>query len=55
MAKQIKPTEGELEILHVLWGKRSATVREVHEELQKTKGSGEPEPCSNAQTRKTIV
>jgi len=40
MSKQMKPTEGELEILQVLWAKQSATVREVHEELQKTKGSG---------------
>ena len=40
MSKQTKPTEGELEILQVLWAKKSATVREVHEEIQKTKGSG---------------
>ncbi|MFT3679704.1 MAG: BlaI/MecI/CopY family transcriptional regulator [Ferruginibacter sp.] len=35
-----KPTEGELEILQVLWQKRSATVREVHEEIIKTKDAG---------------
>lgn len=28
-----KPTEGELELLRVLWGRGSATVREVHEEV----------------------
>lgn len=29
----IKPTESELEILQVLWGKGNCTVREVHEAL----------------------
>lgn len=38
--KPIKPTEGELEILQVLWDKGSATVREVHEELLKNKEAG---------------
>lgn len=38
--KNNKPTESELEILQVLWDKRSATVREVHEELLKTKDAG---------------
>lgn len=38
--KQIKPTEGELEILQVLWDKGSATVRDVHEELSRFKESG---------------
>jgi BlaI family transcriptional regulator, penicillinase repressor len=38
--KQLKPTEGELEILQVLWNEKSATVRQVHEELNKTKESG---------------
>lgn len=38
--KIIKPTESELEILQVLWAKNSATVREVHEELLKTKDAG---------------
>jgi predicted transcriptional regulator len=40
MAKQIKPTESELEILQVLWDKGQATVREVHEELAAIKDSG---------------
>lgn len=35
----IKPTEGEMEILQVLWQKGTATVREVHEALNK-KDSG---------------
>ena len=35
-----KPTEGELEILAVLWDKHSATVRDVHEELIKSKEAG---------------
>lgn len=35
----IKPTEGELEILQVLWQKGQCTVREVHEALAK-KDSG---------------
>jgi len=35
----IKPTEGELEILKVLWQKGLCTVREVHEALDK-KDSG---------------
>ena len=35
----IKPTEGEMEILQVLWQKGVATVREVHEALNK-KDSG---------------
>ena len=39
-AKTIKPTESELEILQVLWEKDKASVREVHEELLKTKDSG---------------
>lgn len=38
--KPIKPTESELEILQVLWDKNQASVREVHEELLKTKESG---------------
>ena len=40
MAKQLKPTEGELEILQVLWQKGSATVREVHETILQTKEAG---------------
>src|ERR1700712_41265 len=38
--KTIKPTESELEILQVLWDRKQATVRTVHEELSKTKDSG---------------
>jgi BlaI family transcriptional regulator, penicillinase repressor len=38
--KLIKPTESELEILQILWEKGLATVREVHEELSKTKEAG---------------
>ncbi|HLZ85615.1 MAG TPA: BlaI/MecI/CopY family transcriptional regulator [Puia sp.] len=38
--KTIKPTESELEILQVLWEKDTASVREVHEELLKTKDAG---------------
>ncbi len=38
--KQVKPTESELEILRVLWQRGEATVREVHEELSKTKDAG---------------
>jgi BlaI family transcriptional regulator, penicillinase repressor len=36
----IKPTESELEILQVLWQKKQATVREIHDELSKTKDAG---------------
>ncbi len=38
--KTIKPTESELEILQILWKKRNASVREVHEELLQTKEAG---------------
>jgi BlaI family transcriptional regulator, penicillinase repressor len=38
--KMVKPTESELEILQILWSKGLATVREVHEELAKTKDAG---------------
>lgn len=38
--KYIKPTESELEILQVLWNKGIASVRDVHEELSKTKDAG---------------
>ncbi|MBC6109514.1 BlaI/MecI/CopY family transcriptional regulator [Pedobacter fastidiosus] len=38
-SSNIKPTEGEMEILQVLWQKGIATVREVHETLNK-KDSG---------------
>ncbi|RDC54210.1 BlaI/MecI/CopY family transcriptional regulator [Pedobacter chinensis] len=39
ISSNIKPTEGEMEILQVLWQKGQATVREVHEALNK-KDSG---------------
>lgn len=39
-SKTIKPTESELEILQTLWSKGMATVREVHEELSRTKDVG---------------
>lgn len=39
-AKYIKPTESELEILNIIWKKNEATVRDVHEELAKTKDVG---------------
>lgn len=38
--KDIKPTESELEILNIVWGKGQATVREVHEVLEVSKPSG---------------
>lgn len=38
--KKIIPTESELEILQVLWEKKAATVREVHESLEKVKDVG---------------
>jgi BlaI family transcriptional regulator, penicillinase repressor len=38
--RYIKPTESELEILQILWTKGLATVREVHEELAKSKDVG---------------
>lgn len=40
MSKPFKPTESELEILSILWEKGNATVREVHEVVQKTKDVG---------------
>ncbi|WP_395048636.1 BlaI/MecI/CopY family transcriptional regulator [Flavobacterium sp.] len=40
ITKQNKPTEGELEILQILWTKQSATVREIHEVIIKTKDAG---------------
>ena len=39
-AIQNKPTESEMEILQILWQKKSSTVREVHEILEKTKSAG---------------
>lgn len=40
MTNHLKPTDGELEILNVLWSKKTASVREVHEELIKNKDAG---------------
>ena len=39
-APNLKPTESELEILQILWEKGESTVRDVHEILEKSKGSG---------------
>lgn len=38
--KIFQPTESELEILQVLWEKGEATVREVHEVLERTRDIG---------------
>jgi predicted transcriptional regulator len=38
--KYVKPTESELEILQILWQRDLATVRDVHEELAKSKDAG---------------
>ncbi|MFC5581598.1 BlaI/MecI/CopY family transcriptional regulator [Rhodanobacter terrae] len=35
-----RPTEGELEILHVLWARDACTVREVHDVLRPDVGTG---------------
>ena len=40
LLKNNKPTESELEILQVLWERTEATVRDVHEELLKSKDAG---------------
>ncbi|HEY5823444.1 MAG TPA: BlaI/MecI/CopY family transcriptional regulator [Cyclobacteriaceae bacterium] len=32
-AETIKPTDKEIEILHILWQKKEVSVKEVHEEL----------------------
>ncbi len=40
MSKPVKPTEGELEILQVLWQKGQASVREVHEVILQSKEAG---------------
>jgi predicted transcriptional regulator len=40
LPKYIKPTESELEILQILWLRGIATVREVHEDLAKSKDVG---------------
>ncbi|MFS0489498.1 BlaI/MecI/CopY family transcriptional regulator [Leadbetterella byssophila] len=33
-----KPTESELEILQILWRRKAATVKEIHEELKRDVG-----------------
>ncbi len=40
MTKQNKPTAAELEILAVLWERETATVKEVHEQLNANKPTG---------------
>ena len=40
LRKNSKPTESELEILQILWQREFSTVRDVHEELSKTKMTG---------------
>jgi BlaI family transcriptional regulator, penicillinase repressor len=35
-----RPTDGELEILRVLWERGPSTVREVHEALEDNRGTG---------------
>ncbi len=37
---ELKPTESELEILQIIWFKKEATVREVHDILAKKKTVG---------------
>ena len=39
-ANVVRPTEAELEILHVLWTHDACTVREVHEALHRDSGAG---------------
>jgi BlaI family transcriptional regulator, penicillinase repressor len=36
----VKPTPGELEILNVLWDRGPSTVRDVHSELERLRGTG---------------
>ena len=40
MIDSIKPTESEMEILHVLWQRNGATVREVHDVISQNKEIG---------------
>lgn len=35
-----RPTEGELELLHILWEKGTATVRELHQEINRRRPLG---------------
>jgi BlaI family transcriptional regulator, penicillinase repressor len=37
LKETVRPTEGELEILAVLWGRGSATVRDVYESISATR------------------
>jgi BlaI family transcriptional regulator, penicillinase repressor len=37
---KFNPTPSELEILHILWNHGPSTVREIHDELSKTKDVG---------------
>src|SRR5687767_15708342 len=39
-----RPTDAELAILHVLWARRAATVRDVYEELVRTRPPGYARP-----------
>ena len=39
-SRGLRPTEAELQILHVLWARGACTVREVHEVLHLEGGSG---------------
>jgi BlaI family transcriptional regulator, penicillinase repressor len=39
-AENLKPTDSEMEILNILWDKGTATVRDIHEVLEKQKPSG---------------
>ncbi|KAA5536404.1 BlaI/MecI/CopY family transcriptional regulator [Taibaiella lutea] len=38
--EKLKPTDSEMEILNILWDKGTATVRDIHEVLEKQKPSG---------------
>jgi len=38
--ENMKPTESEMEILNILWDKGTATVRDIHEVIEKRKPSG---------------
>jgi BlaI family transcriptional regulator, penicillinase repressor len=35
-----RPTDAELEILNVLWGRGPSTVREIHEEITRVRATG---------------
>jgi BlaI family transcriptional regulator, penicillinase repressor len=40
MSKNTKPTEKELEILQILWGKEGVSVKDVHEEMGGEEANG---------------